>query len=1155
MNIPAADYYGSYATTDAVVASGLPETHSSAADAALPPRLGTEVTNASALTRLFAFQAPDYDAAFVGQSVPASMIAGRPYHVSVTMTNTGTNTWTATDLYRLGEIDNGPWSGRVHLTQAVAYGASVTFNFTVVAPSAPGTYNFQWQMVRDGARWFGAASQNVSVAVSSGSGRINVASASQGAIATAQNYTPDGAYAGLHFQPSYANDGARYIAQAGDHYWRDEHGLPSWLQIDLSGRSAIDEVDVFTLADYPAYQTQADPSPTQTFTQYGVIGFDVQYWTGSAWATVPGGSVSGNNLVWKKISFAAVTTTRIRVMVNASTDGVARIAEVEAYESAQQSGGGLPVLSLDPLSRVGEPGEDLLSRNFNWSIPLVALKGRAGLDLGVSLSYNSLVWRRDGSSMLFDEDRGDPSPGFRLGFPVIRGPFSDTNVGLQAYLLVLPSGRRVELQQLAGTNAYESIDSSYLRLTDAGGGLLYLLTPDGTQMQYYQLGGLFRCTQILDRNGNYVSINYNGAGNVSAVTDTLGRSLVFGYDANNRPLTITQAWRREQLVNGSNQVVQETHTWATFGYGTVTVNTNYPGLTLSGAQNGQTMTVLTQVGLADGTRYNFDYNTYAQIYRVTRSTMDDDGVWRPRSYLLYDLPIDQNSGAQSDCPRFTERRDWAAYWNGDSDGVPGAGEEAVTAFGTLDTLGTSGQVTTPDGTTYKEFYATAGWRRGLTNGTEFWSGGVKQKWTTTLWTQDSESISYQRNPSPYHVDVYDKEGNHNATEVNYTYYGLPDELYESGPNGVIRRTHTDYNLSPTYTDRRIVGLVSGRQLYDGPTGALQSKVDYFYDEGGEFISQQGSPVQHDNVNFGAGLVQGRGLVTRSRRYDVTDLSHYTDTVTGYNTTGSAVFSRDPMGHQTTISYADAFFNPSDPNSTIDHGTYAYPTTVTDADNYSSTVQYYYDLGAVRRARDPKGASARTYYDQSGRVERALNEISVGYTRFVYATNNTWAQSFSLVDANLPESYSIQVFNGAGAVRARAAYTPNPEAGEYRYAAQYITYDQMGRVSSQSNPHEINGNWVPAGDDAGGYLSVTQTYDWKGRPRVTTNADGTTKQVTYGGCGCAGGEVVTAQDEVGRRQRTTAGALGRVVKVETFYLPQQGAEFTRRRRTATTCAIR
>ncbi|MET0624140.1 MAG: RHS repeat-associated core domain-containing protein [Pyrinomonadaceae bacterium] len=164
--------------------------------------------------------------------------------------------------------------------------------------------------------------------------RVNFAQASNGGVTTAQGYTADGVFPGLHFQPAYANDGRRYASPQGDRYWRDADGLPSLIQVDFGVQRTIDEVDLYTLADHPAYQTQADPAPSQPFTQYGVTSFEVQYWTGSAWAAAQGGSVSGNSLVWRKVSFPAVTTSKIRVVVNGAADAVARVVEVEAWGEA-----------------------------------------------------------------------------------------------------------------------------------------------------------------------------------------------------------------------------------------------------------------------------------------------------------------------------------------------------------------------------------------------------------------------------------------------------------------------------------------------------------------------------------------------------------------------------------------------------------------------------------------------------------------------------------------------------------------------------------------------------------------------------------------------------------------------------------------------------
>src|SRR5260221_14346087 len=90
---------------------------------------------------------------------------------------------------------------------------------------------------------------------------------------------------------------------------------------------------------------------------------------------------------------------------------------------------------------------------------------------------------------------------------------------------------------------------------------------------------------------------------------------------------------------------------------------------------------------------------------------------------------------------------------------------------------------------------------------------------------------------------------------------------------------------------------------------------------------------------------------------------------------------------------------------------------------------------------------------------------------------------------------------------------------------------MGRVFKQSNRTEIYGNGVPAGDDAAGWIFTQQTYDWKGRPLFTTNTDGTQKYASYTACGCAGSEVTTLTDEVGRQQKIYSDVLGRTAKTE------------------------
>lgn len=88
---------------------------------------------------------------------PAGMIAGQSADVNVQMENTGYNTWTAADLYRLGSQNpsDNTWGGRIGLNSDVPFNYNYYFLFKAVAPAVAGTYNFQWRMVQDYVAWFG----------------------------------------------------------------------------------------------------------------------------------------------------------------------------------------------------------------------------------------------------------------------------------------------------------------------------------------------------------------------------------------------------------------------------------------------------------------------------------------------------------------------------------------------------------------------------------------------------------------------------------------------------------------------------------------------------------------------------------------------------------------------------------------------------------------------------------------------------------------------------------------------------------------------------------------------------------------------------------------------------------------------------------------
>jgi len=161
--------------------------------------------------------------------------------------------------------------------------------------------------------------------ISSANARVNVALAANGATASASS-TYSSAY-----PASGTNDGDRKGANWGNGGgWNDATtDYPDWLQIDFGDSKTINEIDVFTIQDN--YASPSEPTMDMIFGSYGITAFDVQYLNGSSWVTLPGGSVTGNNKVWRKFTFSPITTTKIRVLVNNSLYYYSRLAEVEAW--------------------------------------------------------------------------------------------------------------------------------------------------------------------------------------------------------------------------------------------------------------------------------------------------------------------------------------------------------------------------------------------------------------------------------------------------------------------------------------------------------------------------------------------------------------------------------------------------------------------------------------------------------------------------------------------------------------------------------------------------------------------------------------------------------------------------------------------------------
>lgn len=256
---------------------------------------------------------------------------------------------------------------------------------------------------------------NTAAASTSADDRINAAASANGGTATASstgdNYSPDALIDG-------DRKGINLTTGGG---WRDNTpGLfPDWVELEFQSVTNIDEVSVMTQQD--TWWNPVEPTETLTFINYGVTSFDVQYWTGTTWLTIPNLSITGNNRVWRRFTFSQITTDKIRILINASKVSVSTLVEVEAW--------GVPVAAPDPEptptpspTPFGDLEQALAARDifldqdnnigFGTTIPIFNDDGTTGALVG---KWVAIDGRTTGAAAYLGLGGNIPNPGDRVG--------------------------------------------------------------------------------------------------------------------------------------------------------------------------------------------------------------------------------------------------------------------------------------------------------------------------------------------------------------------------------------------------------------------------------------------------------------------------------------------------------------------------------------------------------------------------------------------------------------------------------------------------------------------------------------------------------------------------------------------------------------------
>lgn len=155
----------------------------------------------------------------------------------------------------------------------------------------------------------------------------NVAASNSGSTAAGSTTYSNG------FPASSAIDGDRKGTNwgGGSGGWNDatRDVYPDSLEVNFNNTRTINQIRVYTVQN--DYYNPVEPTPLTPADVNGILDFDVQYFNGTNWITIPGGSVTGNDKAMRIFVFPDITTTKIRIVVNNSRNHFSRITEVEAF--------------------------------------------------------------------------------------------------------------------------------------------------------------------------------------------------------------------------------------------------------------------------------------------------------------------------------------------------------------------------------------------------------------------------------------------------------------------------------------------------------------------------------------------------------------------------------------------------------------------------------------------------------------------------------------------------------------------------------------------------------------------------------------------------------------------------------------------------------
>ncbi len=765
-----------------------------------------------------------------------------------------------------------------------------------------------------------------------------------------------------------------------------------------------------------------------------------------------------------------------------------------------------PAAGFPPFGSFQNGGFDSINRqnlNTNFAFPIVSVPGR-GLNFNFSLVYDSVLWKKSGSSWAPVADgSGVPTWGWKRDLPSGRVinfsqtwtcvywlepdhiQMEDYSVLSYGFAYIDPTGTSHPFDFYFYSDATEcgysplapsplegdALDNSGVHYKD---GLITI--PSGTE---------FTGSQMKDASGNYSSYVY-----VSSTEfhwkDSLGRIVLKVKKVSN------STWEYRRLdTSGTYQLYTMTNTsfniktnFACSGVSEYTLNAVYLPTTIA-LPNGRSYTIeyedtpnntgyktgrIKKVTLPTGGSYEYVYPT---------GSGDHNGI-NCSDGTIVRLTRKINEGSNQsvwDYTRTQSGSDWKTKITPPVLSYNSASNESTSTFNS------SGRLTV------EKFY----------QGTE--ATGTLLRTINTSWagngTPSSSTLILEDNSTQTKTDTtFDGYGNL-TQKIEYA--------WGSGtPGSALRTTQITYLSSSNYTSRNIRDRSTQVLVRDGGTsGTIKSRTDISYDDSGYINTSCPTGVsQHDDTGFGCSFVY-RGLPT---------------SITTYSNAST------PSGGVTSHMYYDVFGN----SIKLDIGgtqqklwtyssatTYAYPDSVTSGPSSGSqlttSATYNSYTGLVATTTDENNKTTSFSYDSMNR----LTDIQRSDNAHVYYTFDDSAL-WMKVDSPVDSSQRIKQKTDFDTL-SRPIKTTITDTGGTSYSIVETQYDALSRPSKTSNPHNSTAQ----------YWTETR-FDALGRPTLVIPQDGTasSNNTSYS----YSGRTATITDPAGKQRKAETDALGRLTKV-------------------------